>query len=180
LEDLVKSCRLTEDNPVALFLFDYLTNVRLRMKQDGGGSGRQADWEVVLMGLPSALRFAWRQVFLPRLNEFAMQLEPIVTNRLRQAQILLSSVGKSDQRSDLISAVRSAPRAAEQDSNLGTGVDFLADAARDLIGWLSKHEPARAARIIANWFDSGVPILEQIASGSDQKTPVPGGKTHPA
>lgn len=168
LEDLVKSCRLAEDNPVALFLFDYLTNVRLRMKQDGGESGRQADWEVELMGLPSALRFAWRQVFFPRLNEFAMQLEPIVTNRLRQAQILLSSVGKSDPRSNLISEDRSVPRADKQDSNLGAGVDFLADAARDLIGWLSKHEPARAERIIANWFDSRVPILERIASRSDR------------
>ena len=101
LQDLLKSCRLDEDNPVALFLFDYLTNVRLRTKRDGGGCERAADWEVELMGLPSALGSAWRQVFVPRLNEFAMRLEPIVTNRLRQAHILLSSVGKADRASML-------------------------------------------------------------------------------
>jgi len=168
LEDLAKSCRLTEDNPVALFLFDYLTNVRLRMKQESSGPERRAKWEVELMGFPFALRLAWRQVFLPRMNEFAIELEPILTNRLRQAHLLLSSMLNSDQRANGEDREERPLEADDGNSNQGAGVDFLKDAAQDLIGWLSRHAAARARRLVANWLDSKVPALERIASKFDR------------
>ena len=168
LEELLNSCRLAEDDSVALFLFDYLTNVRLSMKQQTPECGRRTDWEIQLIGLPSALRLAWHQVFLPRMDHFAMQVEPVVTNRLRQAYLLLFSAGESKRRLDATPHLRPTGEAPQQDSHMGAGVDFLADAARDLVRWLSRHEPRRADRVIANWLDSGVPILEMIASATHE------------
>ncbi|HTY55773.1 MAG TPA: SIR2 family protein [Candidatus Binataceae bacterium] len=163
LEDLLKSCRVAEDNSVALFLFDYLTNVRLKLR-DTGGSEERPCAEVELMGVPSNLILAWREIFLPRLDEFAMQLEPIVTNRLRQAYTLLSSAANPVRRPEYATIQQRSVQVDLEESGLGAGVDFLTGAARGLIGWYIRHDPSRARGILANWTDSGVPLLEQVAS----------------
>jgi hypothetical protein len=163
LEDLLKSCRVSEDNSVALFIFDYLTHMRLKLR-DSRGFEEYPCAEIELMGVPANLRFAWRQVFLPRFDELAMQLAPVVTNRLRQAYLLLSSAANPAQGSACADVSHRSIQVGVEESGLGAGVDFLTDAARELIGWLAEHDPSRARRVIADWSDSGVPVLEQIAS----------------
>jgi len=164
LEDLVRSCRAQEDNPVALFLFDYLTNVRLRLRE--ASAPELPEWEVELMGFPFGLKLAWRQVFQPRMDEFAVQLEPIITNRLRQAHLLLSTMVRPD---ECASPETAAGVNTEDDGvDLGAGVEFLTGAAQDLIGWLWRHEPETARRLKSDWLASEVPTLEHIASRGDR------------
>ena len=92
----------------------------------------------------------------------AERLEPILTNHLRHAHLLLQATGKAHGHRDPFSYGRSAIEHDPQDQ-YGPGIEILIDAARDVLEWMLIQKPDQAQTMITAWSHSGVPILRRLA-----------------
>ncbi|KYH32460.1 hypothetical protein MOMUL_10610 [Moorella mulderi DSM 14980] len=118
-------------------------------------------FEVTVQGEHHRLERAWTRFFKPNLGALVAELETIVVGQLKEAHLLLRSVGTADDKWDPVSFRRSAIEPHEQDDARG-GQDVLIDAARDLLEWLVQNNPERAQGVIEEWASSGVPLLKRL------------------
>ncbi len=98
------------------------------------------------------LQYTWERYFRGRLNEYALNLIPILTNHLQEADTLrTASSGSEDELNiDTIDNIRSGI------------VGFLFDSAREVIDWLLEYEPNNAAAVVELWLNSTVPLLQKL------------------
>lgn len=166
LEHILERCRYPEDREVALLLFKELTAPRLVLKPSfavfGEQGSRKVYFDVTIEGEHYWLERPWATLFKPNLGALAYDLEPIVVASLREAHILLRSVGAANDKLDPVSFRRPAiePHAQEM---VRSGLDVLIDAARDLVEWLVRDNPMRAQVVIEDWASSGIPLLKRLA-----------------
>jgi len=168
LNYILSDCRYPEDSSTMLILFEHLTRPRIVLtgsfslgSEDGGGP-ELVDPSIVIEGNEYWLGKCWSNIFLPNLGGLAPRLEPILTSHLTQANLLLRTFGKANDRRDLSSLLRSAIEPHQQDHHKDA-VDILVDAARDLIEWMANNEPQRAQALIEEWASCGVPLLRRLA-----------------
>jgi SIR2-like protein len=170
---LLNKCQPQENEATPLVLFDHLTAPRLILTKpllqlNGEGT---VDWDVVIGGwdlpLPPTnastaheLTQAWRNLFVPNLDVYARKLVPLLTSRLRQANLLFWSVGKAYKAWDPFSI-----RFQNMDHGEEVFWDFapLVDAARDVLMWFLSKDSDGAANLIKDWISTEVPLLKRLA-----------------
>lgn len=168
LEWQLERCRYPEDKFTAILLFEYLTRPYIKLEPyfsftiDDDSKTKKVDAEIVVELNEHSPRKFWEKIFKPNLSFFSRKLEPVLTNHLTQANLLLRPIGKADDRWDTISLSRSAIDSHEQDQ-YREKLDFLIDAARDIIEWMLRNEHDRALTMIDAWSISSVPILKRLA-----------------
>jgi hypothetical protein len=109
LEYLLRVCRWPEDRGIALLLFAHLTDPHPEFEPRLAFLGETTPGVRVSIGIrgdDTALRDSWVNYFLPNIDEFAEQLEPIVAGQLVRAHELLKAVAEADDRWDPTSYLR--------------------------------------------------------------------------
>lgn len=155
LASMLRESSLTDDPDTALFLFDYLTEPRIRPSHGFFGGA----FEPVTRDDDHALRGIWEQVFRPALAEYAAQLLGIVDRQLRRADLQLAIASESDRQRP---SIWRAAIAATDDLGLNGPLGFLIDAARECVESLlaaedaegtlaSKHGPRVASHSYSDW-----------------------------
>lgn len=168
LEYILSVCKHPDDDRSALLLFQYLIRPEVILKKAinfsayGEGGSRLVRFEASIIGDEYWLRNIWQGLFRPNIESFADNLEPMLTNRLQQIHLLLQATGEATEAWDPVSDRRSAIEAHGQNS-VPDRVDFLIDAARDVIESLLVTSRERASSILDNWARSDVPIFRRLA-----------------
>lgn len=168
LEYILSACKHPDDDRSALLLFQYLIRPEVVLKKAinfsayGEGERRLVRFEASIIGDEYWLGNTWQGFFRPNIESFAEDLEPMLTNRLQQIHLLLQSTGEATEAWDPVSDRRSAVEAHGQNS-VPDSVDFLIDAARDVIESLLVNSRERASSILDNWARSDVPIFRRLA-----------------
>ena len=155
-----------QDAVTAILLFEHLTRPHLDLKPNfsppDAENTAHPNAELSFLGHDFFIKQAWQEFFQPHFEIFAERLEPILTNHLCHAHLLLQATGKAHGHWDLFSAGRSAIEHDPQDQ-YGPGIEILIDAARDVIEWMLLQKPDQAQTVIAAWSHSDVPILRRLA-----------------
>ena len=168
LEYLLLKCQTVKDDDIAILLFEYLTRPYPILKPHFGldeerQEQQKVDIEVAVSGKDFELRERWERHFKPNLKTFAYKLEPILTNHLQQAHLLLRATGRTNELYDPISVLRPAIEPHEQNHYYKSKLDVLIDAARDIIEYLAINDPAYAQAVITKWAFSDIPLLKRLA-----------------
>lgn len=105
---------------------------------------------------------AWKLVLKPNLVKLAPILEPIVTNRIIQANGILRAVNRAGKGYDPLSFGRSSIEPHPQDE-YPDDFEYFIDLARDIVASHQAHCPHRAEAIIRAWLDLDVPLFKRLA-----------------
>lgn len=168
LNYLLQNCCHPEYKTIAILLFKYLSNPYLALKPsfafftETEYDGKQVSFELTISGEHYWLDQVWKEFFIPNLKDYVFEIEPIITEHIKEAHRLLCSVGCADDKWDPVSYRWTAIERYEHNQYLG-GIDILINAARDIIECLLKYYPERAQIIIQEWALSNTPILKRLA-----------------
>jgi hypothetical protein len=165
--------RMPEDRKAALLLFEFLTEPIAAFEKafthpDSGEDQTEpsAQHKVKLRDETAQLPRAWEQVLKPHLPGIAIETESIARANLQKLYRLYESVDRTHPNGETpVSIHRSAIESHPQDehSSRQEGEYVLIDAARDSIECLLDNQPDRASRVIQNWSEAGIPLLERLA-----------------
>lgn len=165
--------RMPADRKAALLLFEFLTEPIAAFQKafthpDSGADQTEpsAQHKVKLRDETSQLPRAWEQVLKPYLPDIAIETESIARANLQKLYRLYESVDRTHPNGETpVSIHRSAIESHPQDehSSRQEGEYVLIDAARDSIECLLENQPDRASRVIQNWSEAGIPLLERLA-----------------
>jgi SIR2-like domain len=165
LSYLLKKCQ-PQDAVTAILLFEHLTRPRLDLTPNflppGAENITYPNVELSFLGHDYFIKQAWQAVFRPYFETFAERLEPILTNHLRHAHLLLQATGKIRGLWDPFSHSCSAIEPDPQDQ-YRPGIEMLINAARDVLEWMLVHKPDQAQTVITAWSHSDVPLLRRLA-----------------
>jgi hypothetical protein len=164
LEDLLENLHFPEDMESAVLLFEFLTAPRVKLSEgfwQADDSDQKIQSEIYVLGRYYHLNRAWEKLFTPNLAGFADVLNPIVTNHLLKAHLLLRTLGAAGHVWDSLSYTRSAIEPHGQDQ-LQHALDPVINAARDILEWYLESRPSEAQVTIEQWVRSGVPLLIRL------------------
>ena len=164
LSMLLSDSRWPEDKDNALLLLDHLLQPRHALTpRFATADGRTTDTAVAdLSGDGYLLRRSWHEFFRPHLDKLAAPAAVIAERHLRTANRMLRASGRAGQGWDPDSFGRSGIEPHPQDAPLQP-FDLLIDIARDCLDALLTEDPDAAARLIASWAASSVPLLRRLA-----------------
>lgn len=149
------------ERPVALLLFDYLTEPDAAPSPSFAVSAGTR-MEIRLHGEQWPLQEAWTQVFAPHLDDAAHDLIIIADRHLRRAHALLTATGAARPGWDPLSFSRSAIDPHDQD-DMPEPTDFLIDAARDCLERLLDTDSGAGMAYLVAWADADPPLLRRLA-----------------
>lgn len=167
LETVVMTLDLSK--PAVLLLMGFflqpLTSLRPRFLfgDEGEGPPVEIDLEIDLQGDDYWLSEVWKKKIKPNLDDYAIELAPIVTSALARCHYILRASGRANESWE----PTSYQRAAIEDQAIGGGVrnptDLLIDAARDIVEHLLTTNVDRAQFLISDWLNSDNPLLKRLA-----------------
>lgn len=161
LEYALMASRWPEDRTVALLLFDHLTELQTRMRPSYGQDG--PPWfDIRLCGSLYELDEAWRDLFVPNLEQAAPDVLAIVDRQLRRGFNLLVTAGTARPGWDPLSSGRSAIEPHAEDRHRDPA-DILIDAARDSLEILLAMDDALGESYVNAWAACEIPILRRLA-----------------
>jgi hypothetical protein len=161
LEYALMASPLTGDRPIALRLFDHLTEPRIDLEPSFGLS-EAPRFDIRLRGDTHWVREAWQKLFVPNLSDVASDVLVIADHHLRRAHELLAAASAAREGWDPLSFGRSAIEPHPQD-RIEQPIDVLVDAARDCLEALLDAGNDLAAAYLETWSDSEVPLLRRLA-----------------
>jgi len=154
---------------LAIYLWEYLTRPiaigerGLHLSEDGRPE-RKLRPAVKIRGDRSWLSQAWSTLFLPNLHVFARRLAPPIIGHLHQAHLLLRSQGAASDHWDALSYGRAAIEPHDQNEHgAHEAIDVLIDAARDILDWLIREEPATGRHYIETGFSADSPLVRRLS-----------------
>lgn len=153
---------------LAIHLWAYLTRPIARGEPGLGLSDGRPRWKlqpaVKIRGDRTWLSQAWSTLFAPNLHVFARHLAPLIVGYLHEAHLLLRSQGVASDHLDSLSYGRAAIEPHEQnDHGAHEAFDVLIDAARDVLDWLIREEPAIAGHYIEAGFSASSPLVRRLS-----------------
>jgi hypothetical protein len=179
LSSMLRSCEDPQDQGLAVQLFEYLTrpevNVRTGVPFMPEEGGTTTSIEVRFSGgqnPPSTtfVREAWKDFFLPNLEDLAPEVASILTERLRDFHAAYAE-HRGDGNLDPLTRQWERIRFDEQERI--TDERFVLPAfGRELMDRLLQEMPERADNLIDRWAHSSVPVLEVLATygiGTDSR-----------
>jgi hypothetical protein len=161
LEYALVASQFPGDRPVALRLFDHLTEPKIGL-QSSFGLSEAPRFDIRIRGDTYWVREAWQKLFSPSLSEVASDVLVIADHHLRRAHELLAAAGAAGHGWDPLSFGRSAIEPHSQDS-IDHPVDVLIDAARDCLEALLAAGDVLADGYLDAWSNSEVPLLRRLA-----------------
>jgi hypothetical protein len=167
LTRLLRKCAEVEDADTTLLLFRWLLRPRLEFdpmwaafRQDDRPLA--LDTEIVFRGDAYELREAWNGVLKPTIAAHHQQLLSMITDWMHEANSLLRAGGRAGDEWDPMSHKRSAIEPHGQD-HTSDDWGLAVDVARDVLEWLTEHEPAIARMIIESWSGLRPLLLRRLA-----------------
>jgi hypothetical protein len=167
LETMVMTLELSK--PAVLLLMGFflqpLPSLRPRFLfgDEGEGPPVEIDLEIDLQGDDYWLGEVWNKKIKPNLNDYAVELAPIVTSALARCHYILRVSGRANESWE----PTSYQRVAIENQSLGGGVrnptDLLIDAARDIVEHLLTTDVDRAQSLVSDWMNSDSPLLKRLA-----------------
>lgn len=167
LDRLLSRCAADGDAARAMLFLRALTRPRLALdhtslRTAGTDESPHLGGTIRLTGDARQIGTAWRQFFVPRLEQLRDRVRHLLSANLDEANELLHAAGIATGRFDPVSYRRSAIEPHEQDRYRGS-VDPLIDCARELLEWLLVHHTGEADLLIADWARSDAPVLVRLA-----------------
>lgn len=167
LETLLVTLNLSKPAIVVLldFLLQPLPSLRPRffLGEEGEGPPIEVDLEIDLQGDDYWLGEIWNNKIKPNLDDYAIELLPILTSAVVRCHFILRASGGASPTWD----PTSYSRVAIEDQAIGGGVrhptDLLIDAARDITEHLLSTDIGRAKSLISDWLSSESPVLQRLA-----------------
>lgn len=154
---------------LAIHLWEYLTRpIAIGERGLHFSEDDRPGWKlrpaVKIRGDRSWLSQGWSTLFLPNLHVFARHLAPLIVGHLHQAHLLLRSQGAASDRWDALSYGRIAIEPIGQNEHGAyEAFDVLIDAARDILDWLIREEPATARCYIETGFSADSPLVRRLS-----------------
>jgi hypothetical protein len=166
---LLGNCTYPSDKIASILLFSHLTRPRLVLERTfdfaaGSESRSKVGFSLNLFRTTEHwLQNAWEQRFSPNLENYGVEMEPIVTANLVAAHSLLEACGEASEQSDPFRFKRQSIEPHEQNNSHPETIDLLIDAARDILSSVLRSNRNYGAYLAERWFNSRVPILRRLA-----------------
>lgn len=167
LETLLVTIELSMPSVILLLEFLLQPEPSLRPRflfgDEGEGPPVEVDFELDLHGDDYWLGEIWNNKIKPKIDEYVIELAPIVTSALSRCHYILRASGGATSHWD----PTNYQRVAIEDQAIGGGVrhpvDLLIDAARDIVAHLLTADIDRAKTLISDWLASESPVLQRLA-----------------
>jgi len=177
---LAEGLRIPEDSESALLIFEYLTEPISEFRKGFKVSEEESSeaslfdqsdipdtrHEVTIRDNSPQVPRAWREVFEPQIEEFAVELEGIAATHLEKLYHLYDSVDETlGSGESPVGFHRSAvePHPQDEKASLHEGADVLVNAARESLNWIIRNDPQKGSAIIQRWEASETPLLRRLA-----------------
>jgi len=170
LAALLKNMSHPDDNRSAILLLSHLTQPVLVLQERRSwyrienDSSIHVNADIKLRGGKDSffLENAWKEYFLPNMEEFYQELFPIFIGHITQAYAQLYSIRQLESEYDPLSFHRHAIEDHEQDK-YQDDPGLLITMLRDIIDWMNNHLPTRAISVADELADSTQRLLKRIA-----------------
>jgi hypothetical protein len=166
---LLAAC--TEESTLSLvgLLFERATELSIRINKSWlPTTDRTSEDDAVIFEVEIehevaySLHEAWKPVLEPNLSRLAPILEPIVTQRIAQANGVHRAVNREGSAYDPLSYSRNSIEPNHQNGH-ADAFDYFIDLARDIVTFYQSHSPHHAETIIRKWLELDVTLLKRLA-----------------